>query len=89
MDRSPALCPVSFSEVAFNLIGVDDQRERARPGEASSMLRSIAGLVRPDIPNILLSHNPETFPRAAALGIELSLAGHTHRGQIRFTLGNR
>jgi predicted MPP superfamily phosphohydrolase len=73
----------------FNLIGVDDQRERARPGEPSSMLRSIEELVRPDIPNILLSHNPDTFPRAAALGIELSLAGHTHGGQIRFTLGNR
>jgi predicted MPP superfamily phosphohydrolase len=73
----------------FNLIGVDDQREHARPGEPSSMLRSIEGLVRSDIPNILLSHNPDTFPRAAALGIELSLAGHTHGGQIRFRLGNR
>jgi uncharacterized protein len=73
----------------FNLIGVDDQRERARPGEPSSMLRGSEGLVRSDIPNILLSHNPDTFPRAAALGIELSLAGHTHGGQIRFTLGNR
>ncbi len=40
------------------------------------------------MPNILLSHNPDTFPRAAALGIELSLAGHTHGGQIRFRLGN-
>jgi uncharacterized protein len=73
----------------FNLIGVDDQRERARPGEPSCMLRSIEGLVRRDMPNILLSHNPDTFPRAAALGIELSLAGHTHGGQIRLKLGNR
>src|SRR5262249_1343489 len=73
----------------FNLIGVDDQREWARPGEPSSMLCSIEGLVRPDIFNILLSHNLDTFPRAAALGIELSLAGHTHGGQIRFTLRNR
>jgi uncharacterized protein len=72
-----------------NLIGVDDQRERALPGEPSSLLHSIAVLVRRDIPNILLSHNPDTFPRAAALGIELSLAGHTHGGQIRFKLGNR
>jgi predicted MPP superfamily phosphohydrolase len=31
--------------------------------------------------NILLSHNPDTFPRAAELGIDLSLAGHTHGGQ--------
>jgi predicted MPP superfamily phosphohydrolase len=73
----------------FNLIGVDDQRERARPGEPSSLLRSIEGLVRSDIPNILLSHNPDTFPRAAAMGIALSLAGHTHGGQLRFTLGKR
>ena len=41
------------------------------------------------MPNILLSHNPDTFPRAAAMGIALSLAGHTHGGQIRFALGNR
>jgi predicted MPP superfamily phosphohydrolase len=73
----------------FNLIGVDDQRERARAGEPSSMLRGIEALVRRDIPNILLSHNPDTFPRAAALGIELSLAGHTHGGQLRFALGER
>ena len=40
-------------------------------------------LVRGDMPNILLSHNPNSFPRAAELGIELSLAGHTHGGQIQ------
>ena len=73
----------------FNLIGVDDQRERPGAGEPSFMLRGLETLVRQDIPNILLSHNPNTFKRAAALGIELSLAGHTHGGQIRFALGNR
>ena len=35
------------------------------------------------MPNILLSHNPNSFNRAAELGIELSLAGHTHGGQIQ------
>jgi predicted MPP superfamily phosphohydrolase len=79
---------LSWRGGSFNLIGIDDQRERARPGEPSSMLRGIETLVRPDIPNLLLSHNPDTFPRAAALGIELSFAGHTHGGQIRFALGN-
>jgi predicted MPP superfamily phosphohydrolase len=80
---------LSWRGSRFNLIGVDDQRERARTGEPSSMLRGIEALVRPDIPNILLSHNPDTFPRAAALGIELSLAGHTHGGQLCFALGKR
>jgi uncharacterized protein len=80
---------LSWHGGAINLIGVDDQRERARPGEPSSMLRGVERLVRRDVPNILLSHNPDTFPRAAALGIELSLAGHTHGGQLRFALGGR
>jgi predicted MPP superfamily phosphohydrolase len=36
------------------------------------------------MPNVLLSHNPNSFRRAADLEIELSLAGHTHGGQIKF-----
>jgi predicted MPP superfamily phosphohydrolase len=80
---------LSWRGSSFNLIGVDDQRERGRPGEPSSMLQGVERLVRRDIPNILLSHNPDTFPRAAVLGVELSLAGHTHGGQIRFALGGR
>ena len=80
---------LSWHGGAINLIGVDDQRECARPGEPSSMLRGVERLVRRDVPNILLSHNPDTFPQAAALGIELSLAGHTHGGQLRFALGGR
>jgi uncharacterized protein len=47
------------------------------------MLREIEHLVRRDMPNILLSHNPNSFRRAAELGIELSLAGHTHGGQVK------
>jgi hypothetical protein len=50
---------LSWGGEHFNLIGVDEQRERARPGEPSSLLCDIAGMVRPDMPNILLSHNPE------------------------------
>jgi predicted MPP superfamily phosphohydrolase len=48
-----------------------------------SMLREIEPLVRRDMANILLSHNPNSFRRAAELGIELSLAGHTHGGQVK------
>jgi len=38
------------------------------------------------MPNVLLSHNPNSFHRAAELGIELSVAGHTHGGQVRFEI---
>jgi predicted MPP superfamily phosphohydrolase len=68
---------------ALNLIGVDYQRQRAADGSRAELLAGIEPLVRRDVPNILLSHNPNSFPRAAELGIELSLAGHTHGGQVR------
>ena len=32
--------------------------------------------------NILLSHNPDVFPVAARQGYQLTIAGHTHGGQI-------
>ncbi len=68
---------------AFNLIGVDYQRQRDAEGNRAPMMAGMQSLVRRDVPNILLSHNPNSFPRAAELGIELSLAGHTHGGQVR------
>ena len=74
---------LSFRGAQFNLIGVDYQRERGLNGQRVQMLPYLAPLVRRDMPNILLSHNPNTFNRAAELGIELSLAGHTHGGQIQ------
>ncbi len=37
---------------------------------------------RGDEPALLLAHNPELFPAAAAAGADLILAGHTHAGQI-------
>jgi uncharacterized protein len=73
----------------FNLMGVDYQRDHMVSGEHTRpelMLREIEPLIRRDMPNILLSHNPNSFHRAAELGIELSLAGHTHGGQVKFEI---
>jgi predicted MPP superfamily phosphohydrolase len=72
-----------FRGAKLNLLGVDYQRERTPGGHRLQMLPDLAPLIRRDMPNILLSHNPNTFNRAAELGIELSLAGHTHGGQIQ------
>src|SRR5260370_30418793 len=74
---------LTFRGVQFNLLGVDYQRERSHTGQRVQMLANLAPLVRRDMPTILLSHNPNSFNRAAELGIELSLAGHTHGGQIQ------
>jgi predicted MPP superfamily phosphohydrolase len=74
---------LTFRGAQFNLIGVDYQRERNVDGHRQQVLANMDGLIRRDIPNILLSHNPNTFNRAAELGVELSLGGHTHGGQIQ------
>jgi len=70
----------------LNLLGVDYQSLAGRmeaPGhEAKEYLFGVERLLIPNTVNILLSHNPNTFDRATQLGIDLSLSGHTHGGQV-------
>jgi uncharacterized protein len=82
MLRGEAVPIVSNGE-SLNLIGVDFQSShRFGPSPAvPNLLGNIEGLVVRDRVNILLSHNPDTFDRAAGMGIDLSMAGHTHGGQ--------
>jgi len=74
---------IAYKGAQLNLIGVDYQRERMPSGRKMQMLDNLEPLVRRDIPNVLLSHNPNSFNRAAELGIELTLSGHTHGGQVK------
>jgi predicted MPP superfamily phosphohydrolase len=70
---------------AINLLGVDYQTHMKffhGLGYVPRYLEGIRPLIEPDTANILLSHNPNTFDRAAELGVDLSLAGHTHGGQV-------
>jgi predicted MPP superfamily phosphohydrolase len=70
----------------LNLIGVDYQTNRPRERRWGNLvpvyLKGAEPLILPGELNILLSHNPNTFDRAAQLGVDLSIAGHTHGGQI-------
>jgi len=61
--------------------GVDDFTHGAtRPDEA------LAG-VAPEIPRILLSHNPDLIEYLpAGLRVDVMLSGHTHNGQLHFPL---
>ena len=73
---------LQWKGAALNLMGVDYQHDVQLTGSAHPRLNGVDTLIRDDLPNILLSHNPNTFYRAAELGIDLSLAGHTHGGQV-------
>jgi predicted MPP superfamily phosphohydrolase len=68
---------LQFSGGSVNLAGVDYQ-EAKRP-----YLEGAEQLVDPTADlNILLSHNPDVFPIAARKGFGLTIAGHTHGGQV-------
>jgi predicted MPP superfamily phosphohydrolase len=77
---------IASSGERLNLIGVDFESETGfgsrRNEVVAKYLQGVAPLMLPGTANILLSHNPNTFDRAAELGIDLSLAGHTHGGQV-------
>ena len=70
---------------SINLMGIDyGSRRRMGPNSGAFVSRfrtALDGLKDPGRVNLLLSHNPETFDRAAELGIDLTLSGHTHGGQ--------
>ena len=77
--------PIQSHGEVLNLIGVDYQQPILQDHDGHLVDRYLEGsekLVMPDMVNILLSHNPNSFDRAAELGIDLTLAGHTHGGQL-------
>ena len=68
--------PIAHSGETFNLIGIE-------PDHGWTTHRVPLGLTAPGRVNILLSHYPTVFDHAAELGIHLTLAGHTHGGQVK------
>ena len=87
--------PIQAGGDTLNLIGVDFQTRphfrMAPKGEhfVREYLEGVEELVLPGTVNILLTHNPNAFDRAAELGIDLSLAGHTHGGQVALEFVHR
>jgi predicted MPP superfamily phosphohydrolase len=65
-----------FGSAVLNFAGVDYQKMH------SHYLKGAEQLIVPGAVNILLSHNPDVFPVAAAQGYDLTIAGHTHGGQV-------
>lgn len=66
---------------AFALLGVDDVWAARSDPTAGPDVDRAAASVSPDLPQILLCHNPIYFPEAAGK-VALQLSGHTHGGQV-------
>jgi predicted MPP superfamily phosphohydrolase len=69
--------PLKFGNAMLNLAGVDYQQLR------KPYLVGAQKMVQPGALNVLMSHNPDVFPVAARQGYQLTIAGHTHGGQVR------
>ncbi|MEJ7606255.1 MAG: hypothetical protein WKF37_08300, partial [Bryobacteraceae bacterium] len=69
-----------FGNATLNLAGVDYQKVR------EEYLVGAEELLLPDATNLLLSHNPDVFPVAARKGFDITIAGHTHGGQVNFEI---
>ncbi len=67
-----------FGSAQINIAGVDYQRM----SWSDHYLEGAEKLLAPGSLNILLQHNPDVFPTAARQGWDLTLAGHTHGGQV-------
>jgi predicted MPP superfamily phosphohydrolase len=63
--------------------GVDDVTAESSglAGHRAHLAGALNG-ADPDLPVLLLAHQPKFIDRAAAAGIDLQLSGHTHGGQI-------
>lgn len=65
-----------FGDAHINFAGVDYQ------GFREPYLVGTERLIVPGQVNVLLSHNPDVFPVAARQGFDVTIAGHTHGGQV-------
>jgi len=69
-----------FGHANINFVGVDYQQFQ------KPYLEDAERMIVPGAFNVLLSHNPDVFPVAAGQGYALTIAGHTHGGQVNFEL---
>lgn len=74
-----------FGDAVLNVGGVDFQSSRQRP----RYLQGAEKLIVPGAANLLLSHNPDVFPKAVAQGWDAIVGGHTHGGQVTIEIFER
>ena len=85
-----AQAEVRVGDAVLPVLGVDDRvRDWARGVPEHPALPRLVRAVPPGTPFIVLSHRPDCFPQAAALGAALVLSGHTHGGQLGLPLLRR
>lgn len=73
---------VSILEGKLNIIARDDYSVGFFVPGKRKELKEIVTMADPNLPTILLDHQPRNLEQARAAGIDLQLSGHTHDGQF-------
>lgn len=66
----------------FYIVGRDDRDKVRFTGKPRKELEEVMKDVDRSYPVILMDHQPFNLSKAAGLGVDLQLSGHTHHGQI-------
>src|SRR6266436_4203331 len=69
---------VEVAGARLHLVGLEERPE----GQAADALPDLVARVPGGAPFVVLAHRPSVLPVAAAVGVPLLLAGHTHGGQL-------
>jgi predicted MPP superfamily phosphohydrolase len=78
-----AVASIDVRAHRLHVIGLDDRgRDWARGLHHVPQLDRLRAELHGSEPMLLLCHRPDVFTHAAAIGIPLTLAGHTHGGQL-------
>ncbi|TVQ86433.1 MAG: metallophosphoesterase [Bacteroidetes bacterium] len=67
---------------SFYLIGREDRDKPRFAGRERKSLEEVVDKADSSYPLILIDHQPYYLEKAASLGIDLQLSGHTHHGQL-------
>lgn len=75
---------ITLSNRTITVVGIDDAGRGA--GNFARLDDALTG-VDPDSFKIMLTHRPDVWDECRARGSNLTLAGHTHGGQVGFRVG--
>jgi predicted MPP superfamily phosphohydrolase len=76
--RDTVLIINDFIQVA----GRDDRERRPHEGVARKPIETVLKTINPQLPLILMDHQPVEYDAAASFKVDLMVSGHTHKGQL-------
>lgn len=66
----------------LQIAGRDDRERLQHEGTPRKQIEAVMKNIKPDLPLILMDHQPMEYASAAKYGVDLMVSGHTHKGQL-------